>query len=431
MPTSVQTTRLLGEQERLLNYLHGYGGLIVMQVLHIRGRLDAKSVRNSLNWLQRRYPMARAHVRYGGLVFRKYPPFVYRQPRFELEGTGKIALRVTENDWQQVLAEELRKPLPRGRTPRMRLTMVNDPEEELTHLLLSADHSSVDAQSCNLLARELLQHLADPAAMDAQEPRERGLPPPLEARLQRQSNNARSPYQAAIRLPKGKKERGRAATRVVKRAIAPEQLKRLKEAALENRASLHGALAAAFLLAIRDKHGLSEMTCLSSVDMRRMCKPQIPAETFGCYLDILRTRHELEKDFWPLARDVSFRIISTLSRNREAASLLKLPDWEIYAREGLPTMVSGRRIDGLAITTAGSSGLEQDYGHLRLEDVTMAVSLDTFGPGVLVISCERLGGLDLSICYATRATCKQDVQDITGRALKHLAAHSIIEKADA
>ena len=405
-----------------------------MQVLHIRGRLDEEMVKKGLSRIQRRHAMARAHVRYGGLVFRKYPPFVYRQPWFELTGTHEIPVCVATNDWQEVLAEELRRPMQRGRAPRLRLTLVEDRANGLTHLLIAADHSSVDAQSCNLLARELLEYLADPNSKEEQVPTREGLPPPLEAGLPKKDNSADSAkgtYQPAIRLPAGKRERGRAVTRVVKRTIAPEQLRHLKQAALANRTSLHGALTAAFLLAIGNRHGLSEMTCLSSVDMRRICKPAIPTETFGCYLDILRTRHSLDKDFWALAREVSFRIISTLSRDREAASLLKLPDWEIYARETLPTMLSGRRIDGLAFTTAGESGLSRNYGNLILEDVTMAVSLDTFGPGILVIACERLGGLDLSICYATRATCEEETEDLAERAFAHLAAHSVIEKSDA
>ena len=43
-------SRPLGEQERLLNYLHAYGGLIVLQVLHVRGRLDPPQVRAALAW---------------------------------------------------------------------------------------------------------------------------------------------------------------------------------------------------------------------------------------------------------------------------------------------------------------------------------------------------------------------------------------------
>ena len=147
MPKLVQTTRQMGEQERLLNYLHAFGGLTVMQVLHIRGQLDAEVLKKGLKRVQRRHAMARAHVRYGGLVFRKYPPFVYRQPWFELTGTHEIPLRVVTKDWQEVLAAELRRPMPRGRAPRLRLTLVEDRANELTQILFAADTAPIYAQS--------------------------------------------------------------------------------------------------------------------------------------------------------------------------------------------------------------------------------------------------------------------------------------------
>ncbi len=43
--TRVAETRKLGEQERLLNYLHAYGGLIAISVMHVRGRLNPDLVR--------------------------------------------------------------------------------------------------------------------------------------------------------------------------------------------------------------------------------------------------------------------------------------------------------------------------------------------------------------------------------------------------
>ncbi len=423
-------SRPLGEQERLLNYLHGFGGLIVLQALHLRGGVDPKMLEKALVWLQKRHPMARAHIRYGALVFRKYPPFVYRQPHFETARTGKIPLRVVKADWREVLADELAKPLRRGRRPRLRLTLVSNTKTGSDHLLVCADHACIDAQSCNMLTREILAYLADPVAMEATEFTPEQLPPPLELGLTQKPAKNASPYQPAIRLPAKKPPRNRPVTNVINKTIAPEQLAALKAAALTNRTSLHGALGAAFLLAIRDKYGLDEMTCLSTVDMRRMCKPALPAETFGCYIDILRTRHKLVDDYWAMAKDLSFRIISTLARDQQAASLLKIPDWELYAKESVPTMRSGRRIDGLAITTAGDSGLEQVYGHLTLEDVSMAVSLDTFGPYIMVIACERRGAMDLSICFASRAFLSADAEDLTSRALGHLMDNAPIDQTN-
>ncbi len=131
------------------------------------------------------------------------------------------------------------------------------------------------------------------------------------------------------------------------------------------------------------------MTVLTTIDLRRLMKPALHPETYGCYIDILRTKNAIGSDFWATAKEVSFRLISTLAKEQESASILKLFDWEVYRKETWGLMTQRRRLDGLAVTTAGESGLRRHYGGLELEDVTMAVSLDLFGPSLFVIASER------------------------------------------
>ena len=138
-------------------------------------------------------------------------------------------------------------------------------------------------------------------------------------------------------------------------------------------------------MAFRQKYGLADMTQISSVDLRRLCRPVFPAETFGCYIDLMRTAHHIDADFWDVARDVSFKLITTLARDRLSASLMKLPGWDVYRQETVPTMTHKRRLDGLGITTARWSGLVRDYGPLTLTGVTMMVSTVMFGSALFVI----------------------------------------------
>src|SRR5690349_21674510 len=95
--------------------MHAYGGLIALQVLHVRGRLDPALVRGALAWLQTQHPILRAHVREAEWVYRKVPPFAYRQPYFETEGTTEVPLRVVDDPdpqaWRRVLAKELKTPI--------------------------------------------------------------------------------------------------------------------------------------------------------------------------------------------------------------------------------------------------------------------------------------------------------------------------------
>lgn len=418
-------TRPLGEQERLLNYLHAFGGLIALQVLHVLGPLSPDKMRRALAWLQSQHPILRAHIRYGGLVFRDLPPFVYRQPWFDTVGTTEIPLEiVTDADperWREVLAHNLRTPLKRGNNPRIRVTLVRESADaELTHIVICADHATIDAQSGNMISRQIMEYLADPVAAEAHAPVHASLPPPLESRLPKKSDSGTRGYQPALRLPKQQVPHPKSETRVISRHLPPALTTALKAAIKAQRTTLHGGITAAFLTAMRERQGVTAMTVLTTIDLRRLCKPALPAETYGCYIDILRTRHDIGTDFWVTARDASFRLITTLAKDQEAASIMKLPGWDVYRQEAGPTLSHHRRIDGLAVTTAGDSGLRRHYGAFELDDVTMAVSLDMFGPSLFVIASEREGGIDLSVGYTAYAMDAAEVEALTQRSLELL-----------
>lgn len=417
--------RELGEQEWLLNYLHRIGGLIAMQVLHLRGPLDVDLARQALRWLQEQHPILRSHIEYGGLAFRNVPPFVYRKPSFVIDGTTEIPLTVMENAdpefWRAVLAKELRTPIKPGRHPRLRVTLVRQAGiPDLTHVVICADHATLDAQSGNMLARQFMEFLADPPAMANKGPVHRTLPPPLEAGLPKKPDSGTRGYEVAIRLPNRPVPAQKMETRIMARRLSAGATSRLKAAIKANRTTLHGAVTSAFLMAIRERYDLTEMTVLTTIDLRRLMKPALHAETYGCYIDILRTKHTIAADFWATARDASFKLITALAKDQASASILKLFGWDTYRAEFKKISEHRRRIDGLAVTTAGESGLRRHYGAFDLDDITMAVSLDTFGPSLFVIASEREGGIDLSIGYTAFALSDEEALALAEPALRTL-----------
>jgi hypothetical protein len=421
----VAESRPVGEQERILHYVHVFGGLIPLQVLHVRGPLEAERLKRALTELQRRHAILRAHIRYGRPKFLSVPPFVYLQPYFDTRGTTEIPLRIVTARWQDELSRELTKHMGLGRKPRLRFTLVRDPADaSLNHIIFAADHSILDGQAANLISRELLEWLGDNRAFEAVGPSDRELPPPLEAGLPVKPNSGNKGYEPIFRLPVQRHHRAKRETRVVVRRIDAEATKALKAAVKINRTTLHGAMAAAFLMAMRERYGITAMTCLSSVDLRRLCRPPLPADTCGCYIDILRTKHALAGDFWSVARDVSYKLVSTLAKDQASASVLNQPGWEVYRAEWKSTFGSRRRIDGLGLTTAGESGLRSHYGELTLEGVAAAVSLNLFGPGLMVIANERGGGVDVCVCYAAEALPETDALWMTDRAVASLGINS-------
>lgn len=437
LPDNLVETRRVGEQERIFHYLHMAGGLIASFAVQVDGRLDPGLLRRAFDWLQRQHPILRSHIRYEGVAWRSVPPFVYPIPFFDTRGTTEIPIRVvTDPDpdaWHAVLASENKTPIPvgKGKThPRIRVVLVRTREDaESSVLVLTLDHCIADAQAGLLLNDQLFRYLADPAKMEAEPIPQPGLPPSLESGLPKKPDSGTRPYIPAIRFPLTEVPNPERASRSVERRIGANVGQTIRDAVRAHRTTMHGAIGAAFLAATRDKFGMSEMTVLSTVELRRMMKPPLPITAFGCYIDILRTHHELRPDFWAMAADLSFKLISALARDQESASVMKLAGWDVYRAETIPTIKHRRRIDGIAITTAGESGFKGDYGPFRIGRTSESVSIDMFGPSLFVVTTEQDGAIDLFVGYAADSLSAEDAADLTDRAVAALTAASESAKA--
>ncbi len=427
---NIVETRQVGEQERIFHYLHMLGGLVASGAMHIRGPLSPELLRRAFNWLQRQHPVLRSHIRYEGFAWRSVPPFVYPIPHFDTRGTTEIPIRVvTDPDpeaWRRILEEENKTPIPVGKGkkhPRMRVVLVRTHEGAETSVLISTlDHCIADAQAGLLLNDQLFRYLADPDRTEAEPPAHAGLPPSLESGLPRKPDSGTRPYIPAVRFPLTEVPHPERASRSVHRHIGANIGGAIRDAVRAHRTTMHGAIGAAFLAATRDKFRMSEMTVLSTVELRRMMKPPLPVTAFGCYIDILRTHHELTADFWAMAADLSFKLISALARDQESASIMKLASWDVYRKEAIPTITHRRRIDGIAITTAGESAFKDAYGPFRIEGMSESVSIDMFGPSLFVVSTEQDGAIDIFVGYAADSLSAEDAGDLADRAVAALVA---------
>jgi hypothetical protein len=426
---NVIETRRVGEQERIFHYLHMLGGLVASGAMRIRGPLSPELLRSAFDWLQKRHPILNSHIRYQGVAFRSVPPFVYPVPYFDTRGTAQIPIRVVTDPnpdaWRAILEQENKKAIPvnKQKLPRIRNVLVRTHEGADVHYLISTmDHSIADAQAGMMMNDELFRYLANPAEMEALQPIQIGLPPSLEDGLPKKSSSGSRPYVPAVRFPKTEVPNPERASRSVSRQIGANVGAAIRAAVRAHRTTMHGAIGAAFLAATREKFGMNEMTILSTVELRRMMKPALPLTAFGCYIDILRTHHELKDDFWAMASDLSFKLISAIARDQEAASVMKLATWDVYKHETIPTIRNRRRIDGIAITTAGETDFKGDYGPFHLEGVNESVSIDMFGPSLFIVTIEQGGGIDLHVGYAADSLSKEDVDDITDRAVAALVS---------
>jgi hypothetical protein len=427
---NLESRRELGTSELLTFQAHAFGALTAAGMMQISGRLTPELVRRALDWLQDEHPILRAHIVKKGVGFMPAPPFVYRRVFFETEGTERIPLRsIIDPDPQaglRLLQEELRHPIPSsGRNPRMRAILVRPSEDaDTAQLITCSDHTIADVQSAMRSHDQLLRFFADPDGIARPSGRQAPLPPALESVLPPKSNRSGA-YEPLIRLPVARFPKSDVGSAVATRTLELAATQTLKADARAHRTTVHGVVAAAILHAIHTHFGLDEMSCLSSVDLRRLCKPAIPAEIYGCYVDLLRTRHRIDAPFWTLARDVSGKLLTALARDHASASVLKWPTWPMILTETLPLLANRLRADGLVLTTGGEVELGRKYGAFTLEGTTGMVSQEVVGAGFFGIAIERGGVMEIMLCYAPHCLAKADaeaVADLVAATLSNLPA---------
>jgi hypothetical protein len=427
-PARLESRRELGTSELLTFQAHEFGALTAGGMMQISGRLTPELVRRALDWLQDEHPILRAHVVKKGWGFTGSPPYLFRRVFFETAGTERIPLRsIIDPDpgaGRRMLQEELRHPIPSsGRVPRMRATLVRPSEDaDTAQLITFSDHTIADVQSAMRSLDQLLRFFANPDAVPPPRGRQAPLPPALESVLPPKTDRG-SPYEPLIRLPVARRPKSAIGSAVATRTLERDATETLKAQARAHRTTVHGVVAAAIFTAIHRHFGLREMSCLSSVDLRRLCKPRVPPEVYGCYVDLLRTRHRIDAPFWTIARDVANKLLTALARDHASASVLKRPTWRMILTETLPLLTNRLRADGLVLTTSGEVELGRRYGDFTLEDMTGMVSQEVMGAGFFGIAIERGGALEFMLCYAPHCLAPADaeaVADLTAAVLSHL-----------
>lgn len=426
--------RKMGEQERYLHNLHRFGGLIAVTVLEIEGPLSPELVKRGLDWLQKKHPMLQAHVKFSGFGRTKEFPWIFRQPHFSTKGTLSIPLRVVDLTDEQSLKDlvqiELKTPIKFDNSPRKRAVLVQNWRGTNCHkLVLTTDHTIGDAQASCRSIHDLMKFFQNPSAHERDLP-QHGLPPSLESRMPKKPESGSKPYQPAIRIPAKPSSPGQRQSITICHVLTKDQTAAIKEKLSEKRTTMNGLLAANMLKNLSEEYGLDEMTCLCNVELRRMCTPQISEESYGCYIDILRTKHDVTLPVWDLARDVTFRLISTLVHDQASASLLKMPTGEVYRAEAMPMMKTGMRLDALAVTTAGESNLNFAYGEFRLADVTMNMSLHMMGASMFLISFEREGALNINLCYTHPNLSSQQANKLLNQTVVRMLELTMDEEMD-
>ncbi|MCP3139696.1 phthiocerol/phthiodiolone dimycocerosyl transferase family protein [Pyxidicoccus xibeiensis] len=379
--------RSLGAAEHLLWRLSQTRPVNAVLCASLTGPLSTEWLRDALDAIQRRHALLAVRIRTDG----------EGRPYFDSEAVAPIPLRCLprrdEAHWVYEVEEALTRPFAPEEGPLLRATLLQGVEAH--ELLLTFDHAIGDGMSAALLLRDLLRELSQPGTCQ-------GLPPPVACEELLPPGLGRPPRAHLRVLPDGAPSVAAvpgSAVRLLTRDLSAEDTARLVEVSRHERTSVHGALCAAFLLALVDEAGSRDavgLRVMSPVNLREHLSPPVTEAFVPCFARQL-TRHRLSSTspFWEVARDVKQQLQRDTGGHGKFAHLLEVKDFLATAPDapGLQAFVKDVMGSELTVTNLGRWGHAEQYGALRLRRLHVTVS----GLAPLIVGVTTVGGR-LSLC---------------------------------
>jgi hypothetical protein len=332
----------------------------------VLGETQVRQWRGALDSVQRRHPLLQVAIEMPG--YRNS----YRQPTFVPQQNAVIPLRVIEQSADEaaiaaVIQRELATPFLAGVAPLARAVLLYAPERSV--VLLSLSHSIADGISGLILLRDLLKAFSGRSL--ATQP----MPPTAEALLGLSSVSPKSAFPGAD--PRSKNA-GRQ-PRVLLRSLSVDATKRLVATVRAHDSTVHGAVTAAFVFALRKlvpRFASDPVRVISPVSTRTELDA---GDALGMYFTSPQSSFDPNraKSFWDLAAIARADIARSSSREALMASTAAMQQ---LIEPGLPTesaaclLRSAFAMD-LLLSNLGRVHFDRNFGGLRLEQV--------WGPAVL------------------------------------------------
>ena len=284
----------------------------------IKGEFSVEQLKQALAQLQQRHPLLRVRI---ALDETQQPWFV--------ENTAKIPLRVLlrqgEQHWEREVERELSEPFVWSQAPLVRVVLLHS--TDISELIVTCHHSIADGMSSWFLIRDIFQILATDDTffqpLSAIPTAESLIPRKVDQThlpLQPRSDNPSSLNQGSLgkplvsRQPKFLSSTGGGTPlshirhRVRSAFISPETTRLLASCCHQEQTSVHGAICAAFLLAIARQNPSEQVTnlnCFSAINIRQYLVPAV-GEDVGYYVNGKQTRHSLSPNatLWEVAHSV-------------------------------------------------------------------------------------------------------------------------------
>jgi len=363
----------------------------VFQVLRFEGVLTPGIVRKALYWLQRRYPLLRAHFVDDARYYRfqvsecNNVKADERAPDVPL----RIVNRTDDSQWEMIIEDEFSRDFdPHSQVLWQTIFLSSKNHGQCSELITFFHHSLSDGVSVTRFADDLLCFCNEIAKGTGYVPDMATLPllPPPELMLPRISssrkflsqdprNNApdrgQTPWNFEAYRPLTERK-----ARSLYFKISEDIMTHLKARCVQEHATLNSALIVALLLSAFGKIDSAHHVSFSfAFDLRTYCEPKVTSEHFGCYIMMVQAVLTLSTkiSFWNLARNWGKELIMRILLSRKQGFLPKE-----FHKSFLSSIIesnlskSDRRQHfawGPALSDLGTLGLSEEYGAFRLNDI--------------------------------------------------------------
>jgi hypothetical protein len=382
--------RKLGKMEMaeaITNEVYAFNAVIILRITNGPSEVTLKTL---LPELQRRQPLLGVHIH-------KEKNWFY----YVSEDTPGIPLKVKErqnNDhWQQVVEEELNTSFDMFTGPLVRFTYLTGPGHKESEIIITFQHSIMDAVSGGNLIHEILSFCQEIESHGSIEELKVLEPlPPVEAFFPSSFQGFRRKWNMFLFFLRqmGDEFRYRWRTRgkrvpsihpAGKNKILPVKYsKELTDALIkcsrQKRVTLNNLLTAAFLMAAhKHLYNGAEMPLrhINTADLRPYLNPPLDAQYFGSYFAMMRFTVGMKENpqVWEFARE--FGDINYFSLKRGDKFCVNLLSYQMMR---MLFRFKSFRMASMAMSFTGPVMVEKKYGKIEVRDIHGFASNFVVGP---------------------------------------------------
>ena len=313
-----QESKSSGFTIKLIPYLHAL-------TAQIKGQFTVHQLQQALNLVQQRHPLLRVSI---ALDEAEHPWFVEHSACIPL----RVVQRQSEQDWQREVEQEIATPFVWSQAPLVRVVLVHESDGAfVSELIVTCHHSIADGISATYLIRDILLRIATPNA----EGQSLSVPPSLEdLRLVKSAETISS----LKPIPKFRSDafpvvqaRQNNRSSVSYGSLSPETTRLLIARCRQEQTSVHAAICAAFLLAVRHQNHSEQpqrINCGSPINLRPYLT-SVNHEDVSFCITAERTLHLLSSNtnLWDVARSVKDQLNQTMTSDKLFEKIAEGREW--------------------------------------------------------------------------------------------------------